>query len=281
MTRRTLFKCAAAGVFSQAAFARAPQSSTGTKKAVDALPGAEKNRKLKVVFVGAHVDDWIFCPGTLARYARAGHEVVCFSLTPGDSVGMANARHMPVEQLAEIRRRDAVKGTGLLGAQFKVLDQHNQKMHVDPEAYIKFNKDLAAENPDVVIGLWPLQYHPDHRAGGNLAFNSWLQSGNKFDFYFCETYLASEESSEQFAPNRWVDVESALDVSRQVIMGNTLEAGEAIWNEYQTCTKFRGAEYGCQYAEAFVRIVTVGTFKVPPNPVPGLWYSGLDSAHDQ
>ena len=280
MTRRSLFKCAASGFFAPAMLARGRQSPAGAGKPVDTLPGAEKNRKLKVVFVGAHVDDWIFCPGTLARYSRAGHDVVCFSFTPGDSQGMADARHMPVEKLAAIRREDAMKGNKLLGAQFRVLDQHNQKMHVDPEAYIEFDKTLAAENPDVVFGLWPLQFHPDHRAAGNLAFNAWLQSGNRFEFYFCETYLVSEETPQQFAPNRWVDVESVLDISRQVIMGNTLEAGKAIWAEYETCTKFRGAEYGCHYAEAFVQIVTVGTFKVPPNPVPGLWYYGLDPAHD-
>ena len=281
MTRRTLFKCAASGVFANALLARSQQSSAEARKPLDTLPGAEKNRKLKVVLVGAHVDDWIFCVGTLARYAREGHEVLCFSFTPGDSQGMANGRHMSVDKLAAIRREDAMKGTKLFGAQFKILDQHNQKMHVDPEAYIQFNKTLAAENPDVVFGLWPLQFHPDHRAAGNLAFNAWLQSGNKFDFYFCETYLASEETAQQFAPNRWVDVESVLDISRQAIMGNTLEDTKAICADYETCARFRGAEYGCQYAEAFVHIVTVGSVKVPPNPVPGLWYSGLDTAHDE
>ncbi len=79
---------------------------------------------------------------------------------------------------------------------------------VDPETYIEFDKTLAAENPDVVIGMWPLQYHPDHRAAGNLAFNAWLQSGMKFEFYFCETLPGGEQTSQQFAPNRWVDVES-------------------------------------------------------------------------
>jgi hypothetical protein len=64
-------------------------------------------------------------------------------------------------------------------------------------------------------------------------------------------------------------------------MGNTLEDTKAIWADYETCVRFRGAEYGCQYAEAFVHIVTVGSVKVPPNPVPGLWYSGLDPAHDE
>jgi LmbE family N-acetylglucosaminyl deacetylase len=227
ITRRTFFNCLAGSAIAHAIGVRGQQSSAEARKPVDTLPGAEKNRKLKVVLVGAHVDDWIFCVGTLARYAREGHEVLCFSFTPGDSQGMANAYHMSVDKLAAIRREDAMKGTKLFGARFKILDQHNQKMHVDPEAYIQFNKTLAAENPDVVFGLWPLQFHPDHRAAGNLAFNAWLQSGMKFEFYFCETYLGSEQTAQQFAPNRWVDVESVFDLSREAIMANTL-GGESL-----------------------------------------------------
>jgi LmbE family N-acetylglucosaminyl deacetylase len=259
---------------------RGQQSSTGAGKPVDTLPGAEKNRKLKVVFVGAHVDDWVFCVGTLARYAREGHDVLCFSFTPGDSQAIADAHHMPLDKLAALRTADGMRGTKLFGARLKVLDQHNQKMRVDPETYIEFDKTLAAENPDVVFGLWPLQFHPDHRAAGNLAFNAWLQSGMKFDFYFCETFPGDEQTPQQFAPNRWVDVESVFDLSREAIMANTLE-GKGLWDDYEMCAKFRGREYGCQYAESFVRIVTVGSMKTPENPVPGLWYSGLNLAHDQ
>lgn len=280
ITRRTFFNCVAGSVFAHALHVRGQQSSTGARRPVDTLPGAEKNRKLKVVFVGAHVDDWVFCVGTLARYAREGHDVLCFSFTPGDSQPMAEGLHMPLDKLAALRTEDAMRGTKLFGARFRVLDQHNQKMRVDPETYIEFGKTLAAENPDVVFSLWPLQFHPDHRAAGNLAFTAWLESGMKFEFYFCETPLGDEETSQQFAPNRWVDVESVLDLSQEAILANTLE-GKSLWAHYEICTKFRGSEYGCQYADAFVRIVTVGSVKARENPVPGLWYSGLNLAHDE
>jgi hypothetical protein len=128
--------------------------------------------------------------------------------------------------------------------------------------------------------MWPLQYHPDHRAAGNLAFNAWLQSGRAFDFYFSETWPGGEESSQLFVPNRWVDVESVYDISRQAILDNSLE-GKGLWADYQMCTRFRGAEYGCQYGEAFVSIHTVASGKAIKNPVPGLWYSGLNLSHDE
>lgn len=280
INRREFLNCVAGSTLVHALRANGQQSSTMVRKPLDILPGAEKNRKLKVVFVGAHVDDWVFCVGTLARYAREGHEVLCFSFTPGDSQGIADALHMPLDKLAALRTQDGMRGVKLIGARLKVLDQHNQKMVVDPETYIEFDKTLAAENPDVVFGMWPLQYHPDHRAAGNLAFNAWLQSGMKFQFYFCETFPGGEESSQQFAPNRWVDVESVYDLSRQAVMANSLE-GKNLWADYEMCTQFRGREYGCQYAEAFVRIITVGSEKAPKHPVPGLWYSGMELGNDQ
>jgi LmbE family N-acetylglucosaminyl deacetylase len=280
MTRRKLFNWAASGLFAQGLRARGQHSSEKALKPLDTLPGAEKNRKLKVVFVGAHVDDWIFCVGTLARYAREGHDVLCFSFTPGDSQSMAESKHMSLEKLAASRRNDAMRGTKLFGARLKILNQHNQKMHVDPETYDQFNKTLAVESPDVVFGLWPLQYHPDHRAAGNIAFNAWLASGMKFEFYFCETWPGGETTPQLFVPDRWVDVESVRDLSRQAIVANTLE-GDALWADYEMSTKFRGRGYGCQYAEAFVRVVTVASVD-PKNLAPRRWFGGgLQVSHDR
>jgi len=71
-----------------------------------------------------------------------------------------------------------------------------------------------------------------------------------------------------------------LDLSRQAIAANTLEA-KTMWADYEMTAKFRGQEYGCQYAEAFVRISTLGTPYTPKNPVPGLWYGGMHLAHDE
>jgi hypothetical protein len=44
----------------------------------------------------------------------------------------------------------------------------------------------------MVFGIWPLEFHPDHRPAAMLAYNAWLASGMRFAFYFCETPEASE-----------------------------------------------------------------------------------------
>ena len=261
-----------------ALLAHGQQASGKELTPLDTLPGAEKNRKLKVVFVGAHVDDWIFCAGTLARYAREGHDVLCMTFTPGDSQGMADESHMSLDQVAALRRADAMRGIKIIGAQYKVLDQHNQKMHVDPDAYDEFNQTLSAENPDVVFGMWPLQFHPDHRAAGQIALNAWLASGMKFMFLFTEAQEAGEMMLQPFVPNRWVDIESVMDQKRESTLANTMIKGT--WPENEMWVKFRGGEYGCKYAEAFLHLETVGTIAAK-NLAPRRWTCcGLQINHD-
>jgi LmbE family N-acetylglucosaminyl deacetylase len=278
MTRRKLLNCAAGGVLAHVLLARGQQSSQKALTPLDILPGAEKNRKLKVVFVGAHVDDWTVSAGTLARYAREGHDVLCFSFTPGDSQSMADENHMSVDKLAALRREDAMRGTKIIGAQFKVLNQHNQNMRIDPETYDDFNKTLSAENPDVVFGMWPLEFHPDHRAAGNLAFNAWLASGMRFAFYFSEDEAAGEMMPQSFVPNRWVDIESVMDLKRESVLANTFI--KDWWPECDLWAKFRGGEYGCKYAEAFFHIATVASAN-PKNLAPRRWFAGgLRLSHD-
>jgi len=254
------------------------QGSSAAPLPPDQLPEVQGEKKLKVVFVGAHTDDWVICGGTIARYTRLGHEARIISFTPGDSVSMADEAHLSVEELAAARREQAVKGAGILGARIDFLHQQDLRMHVDPTSYQECNKLLLAEKPDVVFTMWPLEFHPDHRAAGNLAYNTWLQSGMKFAFYFCETPGGDEMQPQQFVPNRWVDIGSVMDLKRDSALANTFI--KDWWPECETHAKFRGREYGCQYAEAFVRVHTVATMP-ERNLYPNWWYyGGLRLARD-
>src|SRR5438309_3052513 len=134
LCRRLFFQ----NVFASAVAAQSAASQTGQQPQrqatpADSLPGAELKRKLKVVFVGAHVDDWIDCAGTIARYSNSGHEALLFSFTPGDSRSMADMNHLAVEEIAAIRRKDALQGAKILGAELRFLEQHNQNMQVNPD----------------------------------------------------------------------------------------------------------------------------------------------------
>src|SRR5713226_6923803 len=75
-------------------------------------------RKLKVVVVGAHVDDpQSGCGGTIARYAGLGHEVIALSLTRGDSASIAASLRMAPEELAAKRYAEAQRSCLILRCQ--------------------------------------------------------------------------------------------------------------------------------------------------------------------
>ena len=274
-TRRTLLKNAAAAGLLQVSSAQTPDKKP---VAADDVPGTELKRKLNAVFVGAHVDDYIVCAGTIARYTAAGHRALLYSFTPGDSRSMADMNKLPLEELAANRRADALAGAKMLGAELRFLDQHNQNMQVNPDVCIAFNKLLAAEKPDVVFGMWPLEFHPDHRAVASIAYNAWLQSGMAFRYFMCETPGGGEMSTQHFHPSRYVDVESVMEPKRAAHGANRYIAKGV--PDADLLARFRGMEYGCQYAEAFVEMKTAA--KMPPeNITPRRWYyGGLRSHHD-
>lgn len=237
----------------------------------DDLPEIHRKKTLKVVFVGAHVDDWTMCAGTLARYAGLGHEVRIISLSPGDSVSMADVAHMTVDQIAAARRSQAVKGSKMIGASIRFLKEHDLQVRVTRKAYQAFNKLLLPERPDVVFTHWAIEFHPDHRAASNLAFNAWLQSGMKFACFFCDNPEAAEMQPQHFVPNHYVDVQSVKDVKHRSFLANAFIRNS--WPESDLWWKFRGMEYGCEYAEAFIRVHTVASMPAR-NLYPNWWYWG-------
>lgn len=247
----------------------APEKSPSSPP--DDLPEVHRKKRLKVFFAGAHVDDWILCGGTLARYARLGHEVQIISLTPGNSVSMADVAHLPLEKLAAERRAQAVRGTKLIGASIRFLNENDLQVRVSPQACQAFNKLLLLEKPDVVFTLWAIEFHPDHRAAANLAFNAWLQSGMKFAFFFCDNPGGTEMQPQHFVANHYVDVKCVERVKRESYLANKFITGG--WPASDLWWKFRGMEYGCQYAEAFMRVHTLA--RMPErNLYPNWWYWG-------
>src|SRR5215475_6104846 len=66
-------------------------------------PALSQARKLKIIVVGGHPDDpESGCGGAIARYADAGHDVVCLYLTRGE----AGIRGKSADEAAAIRTRE-------------------------------------------------------------------------------------------------------------------------------------------------------------------------------
>lgn len=123
--------------------------------------------KIRVIAIFAHPDDADSkMAGTAALLAERGVAVKFLSLTNG------NAGHH--EQgggiLATRRRLEAKLAAEQYGIdEYVVLDNHDGELLPDLNVRLQVIREIRKWNADVVIGLRPNDYHPDHRNAGKLV----------------------------------------------------------------------------------------------------------------
>ena len=125
---------------------------------------------LRVIAIFAHPDDADFkMGGTAALMAEAGHKVKFISITNGN----AGHHEKGGGVLAKIRRAEAEEAARRLGIEEYEVWDYNDAM-LTPELHIRMDiiRAIREWNADVVIGLRPNDYHPDHRNAGKLVIDA-------------------------------------------------------------------------------------------------------------
>lgn len=127
----------------------------------------DQEEPLRIIAVFAHPDDAdVKMGGTAAILAQYGHAVKFVSITNGD----AGHHEQGGGALAKRRRAEAKEAARRFGIdEYKVLDNHDGELM--PELHIRQQviREIREWNADVVIGLRPNDYHPDHRYAGVLV----------------------------------------------------------------------------------------------------------------
>lgn len=127
----------------------------------------EDGDPIRVIAIFAHPDDGdVKMGGTAALLAEQGYAVKFLSLTNGD----AGHYNQGGGALAKRRRAEAKEAGKRLGIdEYEVLDNHDgelmPKLHIRKQVI----REIREWNADVVIGLRPNDYHPDHRNAGKLV----------------------------------------------------------------------------------------------------------------
>lgn len=124
----------------------------------------EKTKEpLRIIAIGAHPDD---CDngfgGTAALYAKLGHKVKFLALTNGD----AGHQDMGGGVLGKRRRAEAQKAGEILGIEYEVLDNHDAELIPTLAVRHQVIRKIREWDADIVLGLRPNDYHPDHRNAG-------------------------------------------------------------------------------------------------------------------
>ena len=222
---------------------------------------------MNILAIGAHPDDVeILCAGTLALFARQGHNVFMASFTCGDMGDM----DVPPEELARLRRAESEASAAVIGARLlwpAIMDEHVFPSEVQRRLMIDLIREV---DPDVILTHSPNDYHPDHRYVSQLVFDSYFQKGlphipnqTRPACRFGETqvYYMDNIAGIDFQPTEYVDVSSVMETKRRMLRCHKSQfkavselAGRDLEQLINLQSEFRGLAGGCAYAEGFRRL---------------------------
>lgn len=125
--------------------------------------GGEVLRLLSFV---AHPDDAeVHAGGLMAIYRELGHMVKWISVTNGD----AGHHQKSGEELAKIRKAEARAAAAVIGAACEVWDNHDGELMPTLDLRWRVIREIRNFKPDLVLTHRTIDYHPDHRAVGQLV----------------------------------------------------------------------------------------------------------------
>jgi len=120
----------------------------------------------RILAVHAHPDDAeILAGGTLALLSLGGHHVTIATMTPGD----CGSSELPPDEIAALRRREAAKAAGLIGARYLCLEMRDLAVFNDDASRRRVTRALRQARPDIVLAASPVDYLCDHEAASALV----------------------------------------------------------------------------------------------------------------
>jgi len=230
----------------------------------------------RAMSIHAHPDDQEFTvAGTLAKWARAGCEIVSVVITSGDAGSNDPAHDGSYKPaLASLREVEQLAANEVLGIKDTVFLRYPDG---ELEPTITLRKELARlirqHRPEAVVTGNPEAWfydssyinHPDHRAaaqaaveavfpsaGSRLMFTDILEAGYE-PHNVTRLYIHGVEK-----PDTWVDVAETIHTKIEALRKHPSQLGdwdvEKMMLEWATET---GKEKGLEYAEAYRVMVLV------------------------
>ncbi len=226
--------------------------------------------------IQAHPDDQEFTvAGTLARWARAGCQVVSVIVTSGDAGSNASDKGADYKpELARIREGEQRAANELLGLQETVfLGFPDGELVASIELRKALTRLIRQHRPEVVLTGDPTRVfygseytnHPDHRAAAEAAiYATFPSAGSRLIFADLlaeglephnvkKLYLWGAEQR-----HVWVDISDTIELKCQALKKHASQLGD--WNPTSMIRDWAtetGRERNMAFAEAFRVMVLV------------------------
>ncbi|MDH7481950.1 MAG: PIG-L family deacetylase [Armatimonadota bacterium] len=217
---------------------------------------------MRILAVGAHPDDIeILCAGTLAKYASQGHDIIMCHACIGDKGHF----HIPNDELAKIRRKEAQLSASRIGAESISLGIPDCEIFNNRETLAVFIDMIRVTKPDLIITHSPTDYMPDHCVVSGLVYDAsfhaslpnWKTEHEYHDKVPPVIYM-DNVAGVDFEPGEYVDITDFIEKKKEMMM---CHQSQVVWLKehdnldviqfIEDCAKFRGWQCGVKYAEAF------------------------------
>lgn len=223
-----------------------------------------------VLCVNAHPDDQEFTVGgTLAKWARAGAEIITVVITSGDAgSNEGTPEDMTKTKLAELRQVEQRNASAVLGVKETIFLRYADGT-LQPTLDLRrdLTRLIRKYKPDTVVCGDPTtrfygnsyMNHPDHRAAGDAACDAVFPSaGTKFIFpellaeglmphQVSRVFLHGSEKSDA-----WIDIGETLEIKVRALKEHPSQIGD--WDPLEMMTEWardEGKEKGIAAAEAY------------------------------
>jgi LmbE family N-acetylglucosaminyl deacetylase len=224
--------------------------------------------------IHAHPDDQEFTVGgTLAKWARAGCEIVTVCITSG---GAGSNKHTPPdmtrEALVSIREDEQREACRILGVKETIFLGHEDGM-LEPSIALRreLTRLIRHHRPDAMLCGDPTvrfygstyMNHPDHRAASDVALDAVFPSAGT-RLIFPELLAEGLEPHEvrhvyihgAERPDTYVDIAETLDVKLAALRAHKSQMGE--WDPTEMITQWaaeQGRRRKLKAAEAYRRMI--------------------------
>lgn len=197
--------------------------ATSAKQGAE-TPGSWPDHK-RILVILAHPDDpEFFCGGTLARWARAGHQIQYCLLTCGDKGynDTTTPERMNTDELCATRHREQQEAASVIGTEtVHFLDRPDGYLVPDLELRRDIVRVVRKYRPDILVTCDPQTLfttfginHPDHRAAGQAVLDAVFPAAGNASYF-------PELLAEGFSPHMPQEIWCALPSQPTVAMDIT------------------------------------------------------------
>lgn len=212
---------------------------------------------MRVIIIAPHNDDEILgVGGTMARFAKQGHEVIVCEVTAGD---LKN-------DMVQLQKREAIASHELMGVKTHFMDLPvvGLREMKTTELNSAFQKHLLVLQPDIVFIPHKGDMHIDHRMTIEAAMVALrpVTFPNLKAIYAYETLSETDWNTPSvenaFIPTMYVDITDEMDVKLEAMKCHASQLCEyphpRSLEAMKALAMHRGATVCKEYAEAFMVI---------------------------